>query len=75
MVTKFRGDFVTNGSHCKLFVLSYSIDGSITSLTTNHATNDDFLYKCTFREVLLNLSLGHFLLHEMCDSYYKKVAK
>ena len=45
MVTRFRGDFAANDSHCicKLFVLTgYTVDSSITPETMNHATDDDF---------------------------------
>ena len=42
MVIKLRGDFVTNEPLC---ASGYTVNGSITSVTTNHATNDDFLHK------------------------------
>ena len=34
------GDFVTNDSHCKPFVLlhGYAVGGSVTSITTNDVT-------------------------------------
>ena len=43
---KFRGNFITNYSHCKLFLLTeFTVDSSIMPVTMNCAINDDFLYK------------------------------
>ena len=41
MVIKFRGDFITNDSHCKLFMRLNTLY-SITSVTINRGANDDF---------------------------------
>ena len=45
MVTKFRGDFVTMIATVSCLCFWIHVDGSITSDTTNHAANDDFLDK------------------------------
>ena len=45
MVTKFRGNFVTNNGHCQLFMLTgtlMAIDSSIAPVTMNHAANSNF---------------------------------